>query len=68
LKPVGDNYIFSEGKSVAVHELGCIPWENLCMFELKKIMHQTDNKAFSVALNNIALGMMSDEDLLLIKR
>jgi hypothetical protein len=43
-------------------------WEIFCMFLLNEIMHHIDNKAFSMPLNNMALGMMSDEDLFLTKK
>lgn len=38
------------------------------MSEQNEIMRHRDNKAFLMSLNSMASGMMTDEDLFLIKK
>ncbi|CAF5050150.1 unnamed protein product, partial [Rotaria sp. Silwood1] len=66
LRPVGDKYIFQFNNSY--NALVDNPlWSLFELFELTEIMRQKDDKAFAIALSNIAKGMMILEDINLLK-
>ena len=66
LRPVGDKYIFQFNNSY--NALVDNPlWSLFELFELTEIMRQKDDKAFTVALNNLAKEMMTLEDINLFK-
>ena len=66
LRPVGDKYIFQFNNSY--NALVDNPlWSLFELFELTEIMRQKDDKAFAIALSNIAKGMMTLEDINLLK-
>jgi ATP-dependent exoDNAse (exonuclease V) alpha subunit len=69
LKPVGDrpNYIFSTGRSNSIRNLSSSLRDNFRIFELTEITRQRDDQPFVVALNNMASGTMTDEDIRLLK-
>ena len=65
-RPVGDKYIFQFNNSY--NALVDNPlWSLFELFELTEIMRQKDDKIFSIALSNIAKGMMTLEDTNLLK-
>ncbi|CAF4391999.1 unnamed protein product [Rotaria socialis] len=66
LRPVGDKYIFQYNNSY--NALVDNPlWSLLRLFELTEIMRQKDDKPFAMALSNLAKGMMTSEDINLLK-
>ena len=66
LRPVGDKYIFQFNNSY--NALVDNPlWSLFELFELIEIMRQKDDKTFAIALSNIAKGMMTLEDIDLLK-
>ncbi|CAF1352277.1 unnamed protein product [Rotaria sp. Silwood1] len=66
LRPVGDKYIFQFNNSY--NALVDNPlWSLFELFELTEIMRQKDDKIFAIALSNIAKGMMTLEDINLLK-
>ncbi|XP_050303297.1 uncharacterized protein LOC126741056 isoform X3 [Anthonomus grandis grandis] len=68
LPPVRDMYIFCPVKTNPYKELcGTYLWDHFKYFELSEIMRQSEDKSFAVALNNMAFGKMTDEDVQLIK-
>ncbi|XP_050307506.1 uncharacterized protein LOC126744192 [Anthonomus grandis grandis] len=68
LPPVRDMYIFCPVKTNPYKELcGTYLWDHFRYFELTEIMRQKEDKSFAVALNNMAFGKMTDEDVQLIK-
>ncbi|XP_050303800.1 uncharacterized protein LOC126741439 [Anthonomus grandis grandis] len=68
LPPVMDVFIFLPVKSNPYKQLcGTYLWDHFKYFELTEIMRQSEDKAFAVALNNMALGKMTNEDIELIR-
>ncbi|XP_037926768.1 ATP-dependent DNA helicase pif1-like [Hermetia illucens] len=69
LPPVGDNWIFqpNHSRNPLASLAGSPLWELFKFFELKTIMRQRSDAPFAIALNNIASGTMTDNDLLLMK-
>ena len=66
LRPVGDKYIFQFNNSY--NALVDNPlWSLFQLFELTEIMRQKEDKAFAIALSNLAKGMMTLEDINLFK-
>ncbi|CAF1560346.1 unnamed protein product [Rotaria magnacalcarata] len=66
LKPIGDKYIFQYNNSY--NALVDNPlWSLFRLFELTEIMRQKDDKPFAIALSNLAKGMMTSEDINLLK-
>jgi len=66
LRPVGDKYIFQCNNSY--NALVDSPlWSLFELFELTEIMRQKDDKTFAIALGNIAKGMMTSDDINLLK-
>ncbi|CAF1407300.1 unnamed protein product [Rotaria sordida] len=66
LRPVGDKYIFQFNNSY--NALVDNPlWSLFELFELTEIIRQKDDKAFAIALSNTAKGMMTLEDINLLK-
>ncbi|CAF2615091.1 unnamed protein product [Rotaria sp. Silwood2] len=66
LRPVGDKYIFQFNNSY--NALVDNPlWSLFELFELTEIMRQKDDQIFAIALSNIAKGMMTLEDINLLK-
>jgi hypothetical protein len=68
LKPVGDNYIFEYDKN---NQMSSLIKHTLCknfkFFELTEIMRQKDDKAFTIALNNLANNKMTSNDVQLLQ-
>lgn len=68
LPPVKDKVIYSAPNAAPLSELSNISlWEQFEFFELTEIMRQRDDKSFIDALNNLALGKMTEENISLIK-
>ncbi|CAG4932245.1 unnamed protein product [Parnassius apollo] len=68
LPPVGDNWVFQAKSQNPLAEIAGTPlWDLFVLTELKEIMRQRDNVAFETALNNMASGCMSPEDVNLIE-
>ncbi|CAF4551233.1 unnamed protein product, partial [Rotaria socialis] len=66
LRPIDDKYIFQFNNSY--NALVDNPlWSLFELFELMEIMRQNDDKIFAIALSNIAKGMMTLEDINLLK-
>ncbi|CAF4793393.1 unnamed protein product, partial [Rotaria sp. Silwood2] len=66
LRPVGDKYIFQFNNSY--NALVDNPsWSLFELFELTEIMRQKDDQIFAIALSNIAKGIMTLEDINLLK-
>lgn len=66
LRPVGDRWIFQSTTSSfdpysAI--FGSSLWDSFRFFELIEIMRQRDDQAFALALNNMASGQMTEEDI-----
>ena len=66
LRPVGDKYIFQFHNSYNASVDNPL-WSLFELFELTEIMRQKDDKAFAIALSNLAKGMMTVEDINLFK-
>ncbi|XP_054711012.1 uncharacterized protein LOC129220608 [Uloborus diversus] len=67
LKPVGDSHVFSSGKMTHLADLGPSLWDNFCFYELTTIMRQQENLDFAHALNRLASGTMTTEDIALMR-
>ncbi|XP_015125653.1 ATP-dependent DNA helicase PIF2-like, partial [Diachasma alloeum] len=68
LPPVKDKPIYSPPNSGPLSALSDILlWEEFKFFELTEVMRQKDDKIFVDALNNLARGKMTDEDVSLIR-
>ncbi|CAD7078403.1 unnamed protein product [Hermetia illucens] len=69
LPPVGDNWIFQPNftRNPLASLAGTPLWEIFKFFELKVIMRQKDDTPFPAALNNMASGGMTHDDLSIIK-
>ena len=69
LPPVMDSPIYKCNKSNEFNGfLGINPlWEIFSFYELTQIMRQKDEKQFIMALNNLAIGQMSKDDINLIE-
>ncbi|CAG4957666.1 unnamed protein product [Parnassius apollo] len=68
LPPVGDNWVFQANSRNPLAEIAGTPlWDLFVLTELKEIMRQRDDVAFATALNNMASGCMSPEDVNLIE-
>ncbi|XP_031629676.1 uncharacterized protein LOC116344956 [Contarinia nasturtii] len=73
LSPVGDQKIFVPMRNINNTEIGALfgpispLWEHFEYFELTQIMRQKDEAQFIVALNNLAAGKMTPEDIAFIK-
>ncbi|CAG5005017.1 unnamed protein product [Parnassius apollo] len=68
LPPVGDNCVFQANSRNPLAEIAGTPLCDLFVLtELKEIMRQRDDVAFATALNNMASGCMSPEDVNLIE-
>lgn len=66
LRPVGDKYIFQFNNSY--NTLVDNPlWSLVELFELTETMRQEDDKVFAISLSNMAKGMMTPEDIDLLK-
>jgi len=70
LSPVGDRWIFKSNS--ALHDpyaaiYGTFLWDSFKFFELTEIMRQRDDQAFAIALNNMASGHMSSDDISLLR-
>jgi len=69
LPPVGDNWIFQPCISNTLNTLAdTLLWEQFFLFELTKIMRQQDDLKFALALNNMASGEMTQDDISLINQ
>jgi hypothetical protein len=58
-QPIADKYIKQGAKSLS----GTILWDSFKFFELTEIMRQRDDKRFAKALNNMADGAMTPEQI-----
>ncbi|XP_050309271.1 uncharacterized protein LOC126745458 isoform X1 [Anthonomus grandis grandis] len=68
LPPVGDSFLFLPSKRNPYKEIcGTYLWDLFKYFELTEIMRQSNDKSFAIALNNMACGAMTDDDVKLIK-
>ncbi|XP_050339187.1 uncharacterized protein LOC126765663 [Bactrocera neohumeralis] len=68
LSPVGDRWIFSSNSNDAYSTLVGSPlWDLFKYFELTEIMRQRDDQAFAIALNRMASGTMTNDDISLIQ-
>nr|XP_018914195.1 PREDICTED: uncharacterized protein LOC109042086 [Bemisia tabaci] len=68
LGPVGDKYIFKGNSSNPYSLLVGNPlWDLFHSFELTEIMRQKDDAVFANALNNLANGSLSDEEVKLFQ-
>jgi hypothetical protein len=68
LPPVGGGFVFKIPSFLSLgHIHGNYLWENFQLFELVEIMRQKGDAAFCEALNNMAEGVMTPEDIKLIK-
>ncbi|XP_011870433.1 PREDICTED: ATP-dependent DNA helicase PIF1-like, partial [Vollenhovia emeryi] len=68
LPPVMDNSIYLSSKSSMLSIFSeNILWNEFDFFELTEIMRQREDKPFIEALNNLARGTMSENDIALIK-
>ncbi|XP_011867235.1 PREDICTED: ATP-dependent DNA helicase pfh1-like, partial [Vollenhovia emeryi] len=68
LPPVMDNSIYLSSKSSMLSIFSeNILWNEFDFFELTEIMRQKEDKPFIEALNNLARGTMSENDIALIK-
>lgn len=69
LPPVMDSLVFLPPKNNDLNLLcGINPiWEVFKFYELTEIMRQKNEKAFIIALNNLVLGKMTNDDLNLFK-
>lgn len=68
LKPVGDRYVFLP--PITRHNFSALAgsafWDVFRYFELTQIMRQKNEKEFIEALNNLAIGRMTPENIELI--
>ncbi|XP_037825564.1 uncharacterized protein LOC119613607 [Lucilia sericata] len=68
LPPVGDSWIFSAPSNDPYSVIyGSTLWDMFKYFELNEIMRQREDQAFARALNNMACGKMSEQDVSLMK-
>ncbi|CAG5037268.1 unnamed protein product [Parnassius apollo] len=68
LPRVGDNWVFQANSRNPLAEIAGTPlWHLFVLTELKEIMRQRDDVALAMALNNMASGCMSPEDVNLIE-
>lgn len=66
--PVGDRAAFLPPEENEMSILaGLVLWVQFKFFELTEIMRQKDEKEFIEALNNLAIGQMTDADVELIR-
>jgi DNA replication protein DnaC len=68
LAPVAGTYVFKPPKHLPLGLcVGNHLWEQFSLFEFDEIMRQKGDVAFCTALNNMAEGVMDEEDINLIK-
>ncbi|XP_055687292.1 uncharacterized protein LOC129792356 [Lutzomyia longipalpis] len=72
LKPVKDKYVFEKNllhtdAEFVDYEERNVLWEEFKYYELTEIMRQKDDLSFTVALNNLANGTMTEDDIKLIQ-
>lgn len=70
LPPVGDGYVFS-ASSVASAYAGIVSgylWEKFKFYELTEVMRQREDRAFAVALSDMAEEKMTAGDVAIFKR
>lgn len=68
LKPVGDVPIYrNQRNDPYVNLYGIFLWEMFKYFTLKTIMRQKDDMTFSIALNNMSIGRMTENDVQLFQ-
>lgn len=68
LAPVGDKWIFKPATCELYADIcGTYLWDKFRYFELTEIMRQREDKDFAVALNNLAVGEMTDKDVQLLR-
>lgn len=67
-EPVGDSPIYSPNRSNPYGLLaGTYLWDQFQSFQLKEIMRQRDDHVFALALNNLASGDLTKEQVELFK-
>lgn len=68
LPPVGDNWVFQPNSRNPLAEISGTPlWDLFLFTELNQIMRQKDDVAFATALNNLASGTMTSDDIELFR-
>ncbi|XP_044313295.1 ATP-dependent DNA helicase PIF1-like [Drosophila rhopaloa] len=68
LRPVCDRWIFQPPSHDPYSAIfGSHLWSPFRFFELTEIMRQRDDQPFAIALNNMASGQMSSEDIVLLR-
>lgn len=69
LSPVGDRWIFSAPTNDPYSAIyGTETWDKFKYFELTEIMRQRGDRAFAIALNNLASGQMTIQDISLLQQ
>lgn len=64
LQPVMDNFCFLSSEKNPLNIIAGNPvWQKFKMFELTQIMRQQEDTAFAQALNRLAVGCSTDEDM-----
>ncbi|XP_061399099.1 uncharacterized protein LOC133334797 [Musca vetustissima] len=68
LSPVGDRWIFAAPTTDPYAEIyGTTTWDKFKYFELTEIMRQREDQSFAIALNNMASGQMTNDDVCLLR-
>lgn len=68
LAPVGDKWIFAPASNEPYSAIcGTYLWDKFRYFELTEVMRQREDKDFAIALNNMAIGEMTNKDVTLIR-
>ena len=62
LQPVKDSWVFENPNTIAGGLLGSYLCSNFVLFPLDEIMRQKDDKIFAVAMSNLAVGRITEED------
>jgi ATP-dependent DNA helicase PIF1 len=67
LPPIASGYIFSPLQRDISSLAATSIWDNFRFYELDEIMRQAEDPAFAVALSHMNTGVMTDEDIILLK-
>jgi len=67
LPPIGNSAIFSPLDKGITSLAGSSLWEQFRFYELDEIMRQKRDPAFANALNRMKVGVMTEDDILLLK-
>ncbi|XP_061391279.1 uncharacterized protein LOC133326674 [Musca vetustissima] len=69
LSPVGDRWIFAAPTTDPYGTIyGTSTWDKFKYFELTEIMRQREDRSFAIALNNMASGQMTNDDVSLLRQ